>query len=62
VAINPDSFVSWGLWTSGGTTTDKMACGFVSWGLKIALPAVTGAVNWLKKWYWWGLDQWGYGQ
>lgn len=53
MAIITDSFVSWGLWTKGGTTIDKMACGFVSWGLEVALPAIVGGANWLIRGFWW---------
>jgi len=38
MSINPEQFVSWGLWHKGGWSTGKLACSFASWGLETTLP------------------------
>jgi hypothetical protein len=39
MSMSPNTVTSWGLWASGGLTSEKHACAGASWGLELTLPA-----------------------
>ena len=56
--MNYKMWISHGVF--GAASARQRACGFASWGIRVALPAIAGAVNWLKTGYWWQ-QAFGYG-